>query len=168
MRLSGCSRENELLTALREQRWPDACEPELRSHVAHCSACSEVVLVAQTMQQAHSDATQEATLPSAGILWWRAQVQRRNGAMARVNQPVALATKVASAGTLAAGIALGVWQRHQIGAWFASLDKVAGNVHMADLMAWSANGWAVAMVAAAVGTISLLGGVAVYLAAKRD
>ena len=169
MKWYSCSREAELIVALREQRWPEACEPELRVHVSLCSSCTDLVLVSQAMRQAHHDATEQALLPSAGILWWRAQVQRRNGAIERVNKPIVLAEKIAWAGTCAAALALTLWQRHQIGEFFSSLGKISQPVTLSagNLLA-SADGWTIALLAAAVGTLSLLGGVAVYLAAKQD
>lgn len=162
MTLFSCSREAEVLTALREQHWPQASEPELRSHVAGCSHCSELVLISQSFQQARQGASQEAPLPSAGVLWWRAQVQRRNGAIARVNKPIVLAEKAAWAATWAVALALTLWQRHRLGDLFRSVGKVS------ELWASSADGWTFALLGAALGTVSLLGGVALYLAAKQD
>jgi len=152
-----------LKTALREQRWPKACEPELRAHVAACSDCTDLVLIARSMQQAHRNATCEAQLPSAGILWWRAQVQRRNGAIARVSKPIVLAEKIAWAITCAIALALALWQGHQIGDWWRSLGSLS-EVWTRSL----ANGWILALLVAALGTLSLLGGLAVYLVAKQD
>lgn len=163
MKFYACSREAEVLTALRQQHWPEACEPELRAHVDTCAHCRDLVLISLAMQQAHRDASRQAPIPSAGILWWRAQVQRRNSAFARVNKPIVLAEKLTWAGTCAVALALSLWQRHLIGDWFLSLGKLS------DMWAWSkADGWIFALLGAAVGTVSLLGGVAVYLAAKQD
>lgn len=167
MKLS-CSRETELLAALREQRWPDVCEPELRAHVSACSYCTDLVLVTQAMRQGHREATQQAVLPSAGILWWRAQVQRRNGAIQRVTEPILLAEKLAWAGTCAAALALGLWQRHSIGELFTYLGKIQLPASNTTNPLAGVNGWFIAMLAAAAGTISLLGGLALYLAAKKD
>jgi hypothetical protein len=163
MKLYSCARESEVVTALREQRWPEVCEPELRAHVEGCSSCTDLVRVAQAMQQAHRAATREAQLPSPGILWWRAQVQRRNGAIERVTKPIVLAEKIAWAGTCLVAIALIIWQRHNVGDWFGSLWSFS------ERASWStANGWIIALFAAAVGTLGLLGGLAVYLVAKQD
>ena len=167
MKFYSCSREAEVLTALREQRWPDACEPELRAHVEQCSYCSELVVVSRALQHARRDATRQAPLPSPGILWWRAQVQRRKGAFEKVNKPIVLAEKIAWVGTFAAALALGLWQRHPIAEMLSSLGKLPlpASLSVTTLLA---NGWTVALLAAGVGTISVLGGVAVYLATKQD
>jgi hypothetical protein len=162
MKFYSCSRESELMTALREQRWPEACEPELRSHVERCHQCSDLVLVSKAVQQAHRQSTQAAILPAPGILWRRAQLMRRNGAIERFNKPIVLAEKIAWAGTCAVAVALTLWQRNLIGEWFSAMGKIS------DLWLVSVNGWTVALLGAALGTVSLLGGVAVYLAAKED
>ena len=171
MKLYSCAREPEVVTALREQRWPEVCEPELRAHVQDCSYCTDLVLVARAMQQAHREATREAQLPSPGILWWRAQVQRRNGAIERVSKPIVLAEKIAWAGTCFVALAFILWQRHVFADWFRSLWSLSERASLPaqDFWTWSStNGWVLALFAAAVGTLGLLGGLAVYLAAKQD
>lgn len=166
-----CPREADLLTALRQQRWPDACEPELRAHVEHCAACSDLLLVAHAVQQAQRDGQPPAALPAPGILWWRAQLLRRNGAIERVHRPIVLAEKIAWAGICAVTIALALWQRHQLVDWFFSLASAAKPDPVFADRLWlfsTASGWTIALIVAAIGTLSLLGGVAVYLVAKED
>ena len=165
MTLSSCSREPELTMALREQRWPDASEVSLRAHVEKCPQCSELVAVTQALQQARHESTRVAPLPPPGILWWRAQLLRRNEAIARVNKPVAVAEKIAWLGTLAVALGVALWQRDLIGAWV----KWLANLSQSGGADWSSTGgWWFALTAAAVGTITLLGGVVLYFVAKEE
>jgi hypothetical protein len=162
MMFKSCPKEPELTDALREQRWPEACEASLRAHVESCSECGEQVAVTQALQQARVQSTQAAPLQHPGILWWRAQLLRRNEAIARVNKPVAVAEKIAWLGTLAIAIGVAVWQRELIAdgvKWLGGLSR-SGN--------FGVGGWSLALMAAAVGTITLLGGVVLYLVAKQE
>src|SRR6185312_3337073 len=92
--LRACAREQELAEAVRSGRWPLGCEPELRAHVEGCRRCGEMAMLTAAFQQARAQAVgaadlTRAGLPNAGLLWWRAQLRRRNAAMARVNRPLA-------------------------------------------------------------------------------
>lgn len=112
MKLFFCTSEKELEAALRQGRWPHACDPDLRAHVDGCPDCQELVLVTQTLQKAKSHGEQLARLHSPGLLWWRAQLRRRNEAIRSVTEPLALAEIV---GLLALFVAfcVVVWQGGQ-------------------------------------------------------
>ena len=85
-----CSYENELTHALRDGHWPKGCGSELRAHVDACGNCSDLVLVMQTFQRARSES--ECThCSSPSLLWWRAQLRRRNAATERVSRPITIA-----------------------------------------------------------------------------
>lgn len=112
MNLFLCSSEEELEATLRQGRWPHACDPDLRAHVEGCRDCQELVSVTQTLQKAKSNGEQLARLHSPGLLWWRAQLRRRNEAIQRITEPLALAETVGLLGLLAAFCVL-VWQGGQ-------------------------------------------------------
>jgi hypothetical protein len=86
-----CSFENELAQALRAGHWPEGCGEELRAHVKACANCSDLVLVTQTFLSARSESEQTVLCTSPGLLWWRAQLRRRNAATERVSRPVTIA-----------------------------------------------------------------------------
>ena len=86
-----CSFENELTQALKDGHWPQGCAPELRAHVENCVNCSDLVLVTQTFQSARSESERAALSGSPSLLWWRAQLRRRNAATERVSRPVTIA-----------------------------------------------------------------------------
>ena len=68
-----------------------AALPELRVHVENCASCSDLVLVTQTFQRARSESERVALSGSPSLLWWRAQLRRRNAATERVSRPVTIA-----------------------------------------------------------------------------
>lgn len=73
-----CPREDELLDALGR----GFVGEELESHVASCSACGELRLVAGALLDDHVEAFKEAALPSAGTMWWRMRIRERHDAEA--------------------------------------------------------------------------------------
>jgi|SRR5215467_7795493 len=109
MNLLFCPSEKELQEALREGRWPQACDPELRAHVDRCRDCQELVLVMQTLQKAKSQMHLAGVSGSPGLLWWRGQLRRRNEAIQSVTEPLALAQKAGLLGLLVAFFVL-IWQ----------------------------------------------------------
>jgi hypothetical protein len=86
-----CSFENELTQSLKNGHWPEGCGPELRAHVENCANCSDLVLVTQTFQSARSESERTVLSGSPSLLWWRAQLRRRNAATERVSRPVTIA-----------------------------------------------------------------------------
>ena len=43
MKTVDCGREDDVLDALTSGRWPDRADDELRSHVATCAICADVI-----------------------------------------------------------------------------------------------------------------------------
>jgi predicted anti-sigma-YlaC factor YlaD len=68
-----CHREDELLEALGRS----FVGPELESHVASCTACGELRLVAGALLDDRTQAMMEAPVPSSGTMWWRMRVRHR-------------------------------------------------------------------------------------------
>ena len=122
MMLGQCARENEVMDLLRSGCWPAACEPELRDHVAACSLCAQTVLLKSSFAEALAQAKDEVRPQDHGVLWWRAQLRRRNAAVQRVNRPIAGAQRFALLVNLLAAFALLASQwRHldRLTAWFS-------------------------------------------------
>lgn len=71
-----CVREEELLEAL-ERMYVGA---ELDAHVASCASCGELRSVAGALLDERANAVVEAPVPSAGTMWWRMQIRRRQEA----------------------------------------------------------------------------------------
>jgi hypothetical protein len=149
-----CSREDELAAVIREGRWPQACDPELRAHVDVCGQCSDLATVAQTLQRANAETVAPAYLSSPGTLWWRAQLRRDYEAYQRMNKPIVLVERLGFLSLLATAVGLAVWQCSQVADWTSWLDE--------------AGGWSVALLIAAIGTLVLLGVFAISLLTEKE
>ncbi len=122
MKLPHCEREQEVLDALRSGRWASGWGEEIRQHAAGCAVCAEVAWVAQEFQREAELARTElrqpgAGLPSAGLVWWKAQLAARRAAERRAAEPMMLVERVAYALGALAALGLGVWQWPRIVGW---------------------------------------------------
>jgi hypothetical protein len=176
MRLSACPREKEVKELLQRGQWPQACAAELCAHVEACRSCGELVLVTSAFQQARAQATGAAKLGSPGVLWWRAQLRRRNAAVERIGRPILGAQIFALAVNLILAVVFVVWQARHGLAWLTRLEQLpqAAAIHLDSL--WpsmvTGSGWSsllnpMVMIPAAA-TLALLGGVVVYLASEKQ
>jgi hypothetical protein len=173
--LTGCPREKELGDLLHRGQWPQASAPELRTHVDACRACGDLVLVASAFQQARAETvaaayTGSVRFGSAGALWWRAQLRRRNEAIERMGRPLATAQIFALVVSLLAAFGFaGFEARHGIGwlNWLQGLPQEA-TIQLADISSsgFLNSGWTWMLLAAAA-TLALVGGFLVYFAAER-
>jgi hypothetical protein len=106
--LMECPRESDVLDALASQRWPDRADQELVDHVASCEVCRDVLVVAAAMREDHDAAWQEASLPSSGQVWWRAEMRARQQAIRDASRPISVAYGVAATAALAV-LAVAAW-----------------------------------------------------------
>ena len=108
MSLLRCSHDAELKSEMESGHWPEASTAELRMHVADCVACRDAVRLQQSFRLARATALAEPQLPPPGLLWWRAQLRRRNLALARVQRPIVGAQILALLVTLGIGVGLAI------------------------------------------------------------
>jgi hypothetical protein len=174
MMLRSCSREKEVKELLERGQWPVAAgtAPELRAHVGGCRSCGELVLVTAAFQKARADTAGAAKIGSPGVLWWRAQLRRRNEAVERIGKPILGAQIFALVVNLLLAVGFVVWQaRHGLAwlNWFEQLPQTA-TLHLDSL--WSSAlldfGWNWMVMIPALATLALLGGVVVYLASEKQ
>ena len=172
MRFGACPREKEVSGLLARGHWPQAqtseLSPELRAHVAGCRSCRDLVLVRQAFRADRAVAAAAARLESPGVLWWRAQLRRRNAALERIARPIVGAQIFAVVVSLvAAVIFLAFLARRGVNwlAWVAELPRV---LHFAaltpgglDKMPWET--WLLLAGAA----FAVMSGVVVYIASER-
>ncbi len=106
-------------------------------------------------------------MESAGAIWWRAQLRRRNAAIEKVARPIwgaqifaLVVSVVVAAGVLA-------WKGNVLKAWFAELPRA---LHLDALMpaASSQSGGVGSIVLPALAMVALLSGVVVYLATEKQ
>jgi hypothetical protein len=167
MRLRSCSYEKEVMQALKAGHWPEGCATELRAHVEGCPACSDFVLVTQSFQQAKRDSTAPPA-GSAGLLWWKAQLRRRNAVAERMNRPITVAQVFAWIVTSVVGVLLAASQYSHGVRWAEWFSKPAiAHVSSALLNTPDGSGWNFLVVILGMGTLALVSGVVVYLVAER-
>ena len=161
-----CPRERELSQLLHTGHWPQACSDELRSHVASCRSCSDLVLVTESLQASRRHAAELPRLEPPGAIWWRAQLRRRNSAIQQMSRPILGAQIFAVAMTLVVVAGTTMWQFGNWSAWFADLPSV---LHLDALIpstvAESSILW---LIVPALATIALLSGIVVYLASEKQ
>jgi hypothetical protein len=177
MRLRSCPREAEVKTLVERGQWPQACAPELRAHVENCRSCSELAQVTAAFQRARNQAMGTAKLTSPGMLWWRAQLRRRNAAVERISRPILGAQIFALAVNLAVAVAVAVWQaRHGLAwlTWLQQLPRSFGTQWLSSLVPSGlfdsgAASWLspLALIAAA-SALALVGGVVAYIASEKQ
>jgi hypothetical protein len=110
-----CRTEADVLQAVVEGQWPDQCDRGLLAHVEGCSTCRDLVAVAPLLREDAAAARRAASVPSAGTVWYRAQVRMRADAERRAIRPVHTTAALAAActcGLLAGALTLGsAWVR---------------------------------------------------------
>lgn len=118
-----CVREEEVMEAAATGRWPDRVDEDLRAHVSACAVCADVAEVAPLFVAERDVAWQEADLPPASAVFWRAQMRVRREAAEQATRPMVLVQRAALAYAGAALFGLGVL----LGPWIrASARAVAG------------------------------------------
>jgi len=164
-----CSHERELLQALRDGHWPRGCGEELRTHVKTCASCADVVLVTQTFQKARAEYENERIQASPSLLWWRAQLQRRNAVTEQVSRPLKVAQSFAF--TFVSIVAV----------WFAA-SQYRNGLHWASWWSWLTrlhglyvltNGsvkpdWNLPLLIPTLGGLAVLSGLVVYLVYEKS
>jgi hypothetical protein len=114
MKLEECHRESEVVEAVSSGRWPDRC-PELQAHAQQCAVCTEVAAVAFALQENHTAALSQVRVPSAGLVWWRAELRSRREAVRAAERPLTVVH--AFSGAAAIGVLVAVLI--QLSSWFA-------------------------------------------------
>jgi hypothetical protein len=160
MNIRTCPREPEIKQHIQQGHWPDACEPELRAHVAVCTTCAETVQFAQIFQTARAESMLRAPIDAAGPLWWRAQLRRRNAALERITKPLRTAQIFAAAICMMATIGFLVFQERSGNSWLSNLQQL-----------WpfaSTTGWSLTLLISSVGLLAVVTVAALFLASEAN
>ena len=174
MRATECPREAEVLDALQTAAWPECCSAALRGHVEACRPCAELVAIVLPLIDERRVASASASIPSAGIVWWRAQMRARQEAAAAAMQPITIVQLVAlacSTGLLAGAASLlsPSVRRALASAWGVGVDVAAAGrarVPWPDIQALTTPlGVATLLL---LTTVLVLTPVAIYLAGGDD
>ena len=165
-----CAREKEIAALLERGQWPQASPAELRAHAECCRGCSDLILVTQMLKTHRTQAMTATTLPSAGALWWRAQLRKRNQAIERISKPIFGAQVFALAVALAVAAAGLVWQLRrgpQLLAWLEQLPRALNLSALlpASLPSFDSGLWFLVPLLA---TLAVVSGVAVYFSLEKQ
>jgi hypothetical protein len=168
MTFRACSYEKEITQALKDGHWPQGCGSELRAHVGGCGSCSDLVLVTQTFQGARSESERAAPCGAPSLLWWRAQLRRRNAATERVSRPITIAQTFAWCVVVLMGVVFVASQyRHGLrwAAWWSEFVPARG-LHLL-LTGSGFVEWNLLLLISGFGVLVLLSGLVVYLASEK-
>ena len=123
-----CMREDEILELVAAGRWPDLARTELAAHAASCGICGDLMAVAVALRDDSDRARAEARVPSAGLVWWRAQLRTRQRGAEAASRPM---TYAHAAGAVVAGVLLFTlggllwpWLRASVG-WIEGFSQAA-------------------------------------------
>jgi hypothetical protein len=176
MSILRCPREAELKAQMELGHWPEASAAELREHVAACGSCRDTVVLRQSFRAARAASIEGVQLPPAGLLWWRAQLRRRNEALTRVQRPIVGAQIFALAITalIAAGIAIAqakpgfLWMKGTWDSFAEQLPRLWGATNLWS-SAWSSvwSGASLAYLVPGIGMLVLVGAAA-YLSLEKQ
>lgn len=171
MSFRACAYEPQVTAALQAGGWPDALDAALRAHVETCRSCADLVLVAGSLQALQARSI-PAHLPSPGVIWWRAQLQRRYRAVEQVTRPIALAERAGVLFTLLCLVGVMIWQWPGLTAWWQRLTSLAGWQSLGRqagvVLATLAANWTLPLLIAVCSATAGLAAFALYLIAGRE
>jgi hypothetical protein len=113
-----CLREADVLDEIGAGRWPEHAPVALREHVASCPVCADLALVASGLQAEGAMARADIAsipLPSAGQVWWRAELRARAEKARLAQRPIA-AVQIVAAVVVLLAMGSGLWALAP-GAW---------------------------------------------------
>lgn len=157
-----CPREQDVLDAIAACRWPDR-DVDLRAHVEACEVCRDLADVASALTYEHQASVEEMTaLPSADVVWWRAQIRARTDAAHAASRPIAVVQALAIA--CAVGVVVGLagnaaWGLPLWARWFTGATAAVAAAAGTDAVGLALRGGVLA-----IGVWLVLAPVAVYLA----
>ena len=169
MMLGSCKSRDDVDSMLRKGYWPNGCDEELHAHVEGCQQCQEWILLTQSFQRARRESIEEARLGSSFLLWWKAELRRRDTALTQASRPMMLAHSFAVVVGVVAVVVLLMLARGSILDWFTQggLWQTSKELQ-ADMSAfWGSFGVGnLVLLVSGLAAVALVGGV-VYLASDR-
>ena len=142
-----CLREQEILAAVNCGRYSE----ELKTHTSECAICSDIVEIATLLREDLEGGLADARVPSAGLVWWRAEIRSRQEAMRTAARPITWVQ--AFGGACTAGVALALLDR----AW----PWLKHSIAQIDISALSFAQWSLLLAAALA--LLVIGPLAMYL-----
>jgi hypothetical protein len=166
-----CCREDDVLDALTTGRWPERVDGELRSHVAGCVICADVIEVASAVLEVRNDEPADIQIPSSAVMWWRAQMRARQEAAREAARPINVAQVVGLISVIALGIvafvALSPWFGGVLGSWMHDVLGATPGLTATDERI-SLAGWMVPVILLGAGVWLVLAPLAIYFVVSED
>jgi len=134
-----------------------------------CGNCSDLVLVTQTFQRARTESECAAPGGSPSLLWWRAQLRRRNAATKRVSRPITIAQAFAWLITVIVGVVFIVSQYRgglRWASWWSELTPPRA-LHSLPIASGQVD-WDLLLLISGFGLLGLLSALVVYLASEKS
>ena len=135
-----CAQQREVVQAMRAGHWPHGVSSDLREHVASCSQCADEACLLFAFAMARENAMRATPSQSAGLLWWKAQLRRRQETMERLERPgrAIPAITISASVLLLTAVLITAWKRLD---WSRLITQFTSG---------SSNAWILAVVAAAL------------------
>jgi len=125
--------------------------------------------VAQTFQHARVESDLIAPTGSPDLLWWRAQLRRRNAAAERVARPITIAQTFAWVVTALVGIVFVASQYRNGLRWASwSADLAPARVFHFLSIASARSDWNPLLLISGFGMLAVLSALVVYLASEKS
>ncbi len=161
MTFADCSREQDLIDALTTEQWPNRCDEDLKSHVAGCQGCQDLIAVVAPLGDAWAASKADAHVPASGMVWWRAQMRARQEAARAAARPITVVQVIA----MLAGTAVVVACLVALSPWLASSVASSRELLSMDVSRLQpSQGWLLAGAAALIA----IGSLAVYFVVAED
>jgi len=126
------------LTMVTTGQWPDRAPAELREHARSCEVCRDLAVIAVAIE-ADAATGPIPPVPSAGTVWWRAQLRARQEAERAVVRPITAAQALSLAALFGlAGAVFGAtapWFQGAVRWFVGALGTVRNSVHLPELPA---------------------------------
>ncbi|HEV2246773.1 MAG TPA: hypothetical protein VGW37_08970 [Terriglobia bacterium] len=97
MKQQVCEHEARILEALGQGAVPESIQEPLRSHVANCPSCAEIISAYKLFQTDSQYLCASAPVPDAGRVWWRARLAAHRAAASQALRPIMIAERFAMA-----------------------------------------------------------------------
>lgn len=97
MKQQACENEARILEALSQGAAPESMHEALRSHLASCPSCAEIVHVYRLFQIDRQYLCAAAPVPDAARVWWRTRLAAHRAAANQVLRPIMVAERIAAA-----------------------------------------------------------------------
>ena len=114
----GCRYENDVLRAVRDDRWTDS----LHAHAASCDECSAAEAAGAWMHRFAAIDDRQHILPNPSIVWLKAQLLQQTRTVERAARPMNAVQIAAYVIVATCWAGLLTWKWKAIEAWFGTLE----------------------------------------------